>query len=120
MSGPRSKPTGTALSMVGLALKAGQLAIGTEAVTAALGRHRAHLVILAQDLSDGSRRRIEREAEGVPTVHLAATMETMGLALGRNPTGVAAVLDHHLAKAISRRQEMLDGGEGGPNGRLVG
>ncbi len=118
MSGPRSQPGGTALSMVGLALKAGQLAVGAEAVASALGRHRAHLVVLAKDLSDGSRRRIERDAKDVPTLCLTETMERMGQALGRSKTGVAAVLDHHLAQAISRRQELLDGGEGGPSSRL--
>ncbi len=120
MSERRSKPTGTLLSMVGLALRAGQLAVGAEAVAAALGRGRAHLVVLARDLSAGSRRRVERAAGAVPTVSLGESMAALGQALGRNPTGMAAVLDVHLAREIQRRHQFPDGGEGGPSGRLAG
>ena len=45
------------LSLLGLAKKAGKLSLGHDAVIEAIGRRKAHLIVLAVDASE----RIERE-----------------------------------------------------------
>ena len=89
------------LSLLGLARRAGRLALGCDAAcAAALGRGCA-LILLSSDLSARTARTV-REAAGrgnVKTAELGATMDEIGRAIGKR-TGVIAVNDTGFAEKL--------------------
>ncbi len=88
------------LSRLGLARRANLLAVGTEAVKTALQKRKAHLVLLAQDISAKSEKEFQYLSGGkVPVVRLSADLETVGAAIGIR-AGILAVTDEGMAKAI--------------------
>lgn len=106
--------------LLGLARRARRVAAGHEAAERALAAGRAALVILAEDASEGTRRRFAAHAagKGVP-VRVWGRMETLGRAIGSAPRAVLAVCDRGLA---ARLVELLDGGSGtgGPPPQAAG
>lgn len=88
------------LKFLGLAKKSGKLIIGDEAVSEAAGA--AKLICTAEDLSPGSLKRAQRAAEigGVRIITLPHTKEDIGLALGRRPCGILALMDEGFASAV--------------------
>ncbi|MGE5550692.1 MAG: L7Ae/L30e/S12e/Gadd45 family ribosomal protein [Bacteroidota bacterium] len=106
------------VDLLGLARRAGQLLAGTETVTAAVKQGRVALLILATDLSDGTRARLIRlaQAHGVRTI-TALDRERLGRATGYSGRGVFAVLNKDLAKAVLSSRAAArphgDGTEGG-------
>lgn len=91
-----------ALSMVGLALRAGRLAAGEEPAGEACRRRRCRLLLTASDASENTLRRgsgFAREGECL-MLTLPYTKAELGGALGRESCAVAAVTDLGLAQAI--------------------
>jgi len=89
------------LNLLGLAKKAGKLAIGDEAVNDALRNGQAVLLISASDASIHIKRYLESQAaDGIAYVPLASTKAELGPALGRALCAAAAVLDEGFASAI--------------------
>jgi len=78
-----------ALSMLGLARRAGLLIAGGDEVLAGMASGEVALVVLANDLSSRRRADVEWKAEslGVPWRALS-TREALGQAVGRPPTGI--------------------------------
>lgn len=93
------------LPTLGLAKKAGRLAIGDGAVEAALQNRTARLVLLASDVSDNTRHRAQRLAEygKCPLLTLPYTKEALGNALGRAVCAVAAITDVGFAASIRKK-----------------
>ncbi|MCL2627471.1 MAG: ribosomal L7Ae/L30e/S12e/Gadd45 family protein [Oscillospiraceae bacterium] len=94
-----------ALGLLGIAKKAGLLAIGSEQ-TAISARHgKAHLIISANDTSDGSIRRAKANAETNETKYLAVpySKHELGTITGRGSPGILAILDKGLAENFERR-----------------
>lgn len=89
------------LSLLGLARRAGKLAMGNDAAIQALQKGRVTLVLLASDLSPRTEKGIRTCAEeaGVLVVKTTACMDEIGAALGKR-TGIAAVLDAGFAKRL--------------------
>lgn len=89
------------LHLLGIARRAGKLALGTEAARDALRRRRAVLLLLASDLSPRTVSGLSAEAEsaGVRAQGLRATMDELGAALGKR-AGVIAVNDRGFAKKL--------------------
>ena len=88
------------LSRLGLSRRANFLAVGTEAVKTALQKRKAHLLVLAQDISAKSEKEFRFLSGGkVPVVRLDADLETVGAAIGVR-AGILAVTDEGMAKAI--------------------
>lgn len=100
------------LSLLGLARRAGRLALGCEAATEAIRNGRARLVILAEDLSPRTAGGISREAEeeGIEVLTAAACMDELGMALGKR-TGVIAVNDAGFAGKIAALQQEAPAGQ---------
>lgn len=97
--------TDKTLSLLGLALRGGSLAVGEAPVDAACRTGRAKLVLTAADAAGNSSDRAKRLAEraGVSYAVLPRTKEQVGVALGRSSCAVLAVTEAGMAAAVERR-----------------
>lgn len=102
--------TNSVLSLLGLALRGGNLAVGEEPVQDACKTGRAKLVLSAADAAQNSVDRAVRlaEAAGSPWVRLPQSKETLGEALGRRLCAVAALTDRGLAAALAEKLILAD------------
>ena len=102
--------TSNALSLLGLALRGGNLAVGEEPVGEACKTGRARLVLTAADASLNSVDRARRWAEngGVPWLPVPWGKEALGGALGRGSCAMAALTDRGLAAALIRKLAEAD------------
>lgn len=93
------------LSLLGLALRGGNLAVGEEPAEAAARAKDARVLLLAADAAAGTCRRAEHFAEAGQCLWLRTpfTKEELGRALGRTSVALAAVTDTGLASAVVRR-----------------
>lgn len=93
------------LSLLGLALRGGNLAVGEEPVEAAARARDARILLLAADAADNTRRRAEHFALAGQCLwlRLPFTKEELGMALGRASVALAAVTDTGLANAVVQR-----------------
>lgn len=98
------------LSLLGLSLRGGNLAVGEEPVDAAARAKDARLLLLAADSTDNTRRRCEHMAQAGNClwVRLPCTKEQVGRALGRTSVALAAVTDIGLASALAKLLAELD------------
>ncbi len=98
------------LSLLGLALRGGRLAVGEEPVALAAKSAQARLILLASDAADNTLRRAEHLAwEGhCLWLTLPFPKEELGGALGRGSAAVAALTDTGLAAAVTERLALLD------------
>ena len=98
-------------SLLGLALKAGRLAVGDEPVGAASRSHKAYLLFLASDAADNTIRRARHYAQaGSNTIclPLPMTREELGGCLGRGSCAMLAVTDVGFAAALAERLARTD------------
>ena len=104
--------TDSALTLLGLALRGNNLAVGEEPVADACKGRRAQLVMTAADAARNSVDRAGRAAEagGVPWVRLPWDKEALGRALGRKLCAVAALTDQGLAAAVAEKLIRSDEG----------
>jgi len=93
------------LALLGMAKKAGRLAVGGEATAGAARRGEAKLIITASDASDSSVRRAKANAEtsGVPHIAVPFTMFELGTTAGRGSPGTIAFLDKGLADGFMKK-----------------
>jgi len=98
------------LSHLGMAKKAGLLAIGSEAASIAARRGEAELIITASDASEGSVRRAKSNAEtfGINYISIPYTMFELGSITGRGSPGTIAFLDKGLADGFAKRMKESD------------
>ena len=89
------------MHMLGIARKAGKLALGTEASIESVERHKSALLIMASDLSERTVRHFTLLAEkyGVKTLKVDTTMDGMAKSVGKK-TGVIAVNDIGFANRL--------------------
>lgn len=89
--------------MIGLARKAGKLAVGSDAVETAVRNGKAVLVLLAADASAGTKKRIGDKCAsyGVALQTTEYTRERLGAAVGKDPAACAAFLDASFATAFN-------------------
>lgn len=86
------------LGLLGIARRAGKLSLGYEAVRRKIRSGGAKAVFMAADLSDGTRRRLERNcAQRVPAVTLPVSISDIGHAVGQK-CGCLSVDDAGFAK----------------------
>lgn len=96
------------LSLLGLAVKAGQLVSGELAAETAVKSGSAQLVILAEDASANTAKRFHDKCTyyGVPVVTFG-TKEALGHAIGKEFRASLAVTDTGFAKAIQKKMDEL-------------
>lgn len=89
------------LSFLGLATKARRTVSGYDAVSQAILSGCAYLVLVAEDASDGTARRIAHIADeaGVSFCRFS-TQEKLGRFLGKSERAVAAVIDKGFADRL--------------------
>jgi len=98
------------LSLLGLALRGGRLAVGEEPVEAVARARDARVLLLASDAADNTLRRVKHFAEAGQCLWLRVpfTKGELGQAVGRSAAAVVAVTDVGLAAAVVHRLEELD------------
>ena len=98
------------LSLLGLSLRGGRLAVGEEPVEAVARARDARVLLLASDAADVTRRRCEHFAAHGDCMWLQIpfTKAELGQALGRTAVAIAAVTDVGLAAALLHRLAELD------------
>jgi ribosomal protein L7Ae-like RNA K-turn-binding protein len=91
-----------ALSLIGLGLKAGRVAVGVDAAHAALQRAKAEAIVMPKDAGPRARERLVALAghKQVPVL-IVADAEQLGTALGRPPVHGVAVLDRQLVRGLA-------------------
>ena len=102
--------TDSALSLLGLALRGNNLAVGEEPVAEACRTGRAKLVLTAADAAPNSVERAQRwaQAGAVPWIPAPWTKEELGGALGRSVCAMAALTDRGLAAALAAKLALRD------------
>ncbi len=103
------------LTLLGLALRAGRLAVGEDPVYAALSGGGAKVLFLARDAAGNTRDRLLRRRGETPVVELEADKARLGLALGRGSCALCAVTDGGFARRLlelagEQRLHTTDGG----------
>lgn len=93
------------LSLLGLALRGGNLAVGEEPVEGAARARDARVILLAGDAAAGTVRRAEHFAQAGQCILLQTpfSKEELGAALGRSSVALAAVTDTGLGNAVVHR-----------------
>ena len=93
------------LSMIGLAKKAGQVAIGEEPVGSAARAKDARVILVAQDAAAGSVRRAMSFGQTGACLCLTVPFDKdqLGRALGRTSCAMAAITDIGFAEAIVKK-----------------
>ena len=90
--------------MLGFAMRAGKLVIGTEQVCIAMKkRGTVRLVATARDASDGTKKKIQTKCEfyGIETVQLNMTTDELGAIFGKPyAPACVAITDEGFAKEI--------------------
>ena len=101
-----------ALTLLGIAKKAGLLAVGGDAVAAAARSGIARLVLSAADSSTGARIRAGMNAKACGAVYLSAlyTKFELGQIAGRGEPGTIGILDAGLAASFLKK--ISDGSPG--------
>lgn len=98
------------LSLLGLALRGGRLAVGEEPAALAAKAGQARLLLAASDAAGNTLRRTEHLAEEGHCLWLVLpfTKAELGGALGRGSAALAALTDTGLAAAVAERLAQLD------------
>jgi ribosomal protein L7Ae-like RNA K-turn-binding protein len=98
---PRETTAAEALRLLGLARRAGAVAVGTQRVREALRAGRAKLVLVAGDAAQPQRKKVEGIAvkRGVPRV-IVADRIALGAAVGEPPLSAVAVTEAGFAQRL--------------------
>ena len=97
-------------SLLGLAFRAGRLAVGEEPVGAVCRAHKAYLLLLAHDAADNTIRRARHFCQAGNTICLTLphTKEALGSCLGRSSCAMLAITDIGLAAAVTEKLAQAD------------
>lgn len=91
------------LGMVGLAVRAGKVSTGVFLTEKALDEGTCELVIIAEDIGQSNRRRIENKCNewDIPVIYYS-DKQTLSHAAGKKDMPVIGILDHGFAEAIAK------------------
>ncbi len=94
------------LSMLGLAAKGGNLLSGEFQTDKAIKEGKAHLVIVATDASDNTKKDFRDACNFYKVPYRErGTKEELGRSIGKEYRAMVAVTDEGFAKAILRKEE---------------
>lgn len=98
------------LGMLGLALRAGKLVCGDQAVQELCSTSRARCIFLANDAGDNTVKKAERYAasSALPVLIVPEDKIILGRALGRKTCAVCAISDIGMATAVVQKLAALD------------
>ncbi len=106
------------LDGLGLARRAGRLAVGFEAVRGWLQENRAAVVLTAADAAEGGAGKLRALATGLPVLDVFSSAE-LARALGREHAVHAALAPGRLTDTIMRETVRLAGFRRRPRGRMA-
>lgn len=97
----REREAEAALDLLGLALRAGRLVVGTQAVKDAARRDELLAAVIARDATDNARDRVMPllDAKGVSVVECDSAAR-LGRAVGRHRVVVAGLTDAGFARGV--------------------
>lgn len=100
--------------IIGLAKRAGALAVGTEQVIEAVRKGKAKLVLVASDVSENTEKRLRDKASfrNVPLEFLPIDMGVLGHLIGKDHAAAVALLQEGFVR--SYRKAMQDPPAGSP------
>ena len=90
------------LGLLGLARRAGKLAVGTSAVERMIHEGRRPLLIIASDAGEGPRARLLRLTPVRAVLADVVSRDDLAMALGRKELTVVAVSDPNFVQGIER------------------
>lgn len=101
---------GSLWQLLGLCLKARQLVSGDAAVCKAIAGNNVHLLLLASDASDRTKRQFIEKAQKhkIPMAYCGSKL-ILGQLLKKPPRSVVGVTDQHFARGMLRVLERGDG-----------
>jgi ribosomal protein L7Ae-like RNA K-turn-binding protein len=88
--------------LLGLAQRAGKLAVGTTAVRSMTARPRPTVMILARDTSEGQKEKLARLVNEKRLIDDLVDRDELARAFGRNELTVVAVQDSGFVKGIMK------------------
>ena len=97
--------TKRALGMLGLAMKAGKVVIGTEQTVAFLQKRRIKLVLVSGSASDGTKKKISSKCEfyKIRMIELKIDTDELGRVLGKTYTpAVVGITDENFSNTITK------------------
>lgn len=101
-----------ALSMLGIATKAGKTATGEFATEKAVKEGSAYLVVVAGDASDNTKKKFRNMCDYYQvTIKVFADKNSLGNACGKEFRASLAVTDAGLANAVIKQIESYDNSE---------
>jgi len=94
------------LLFIGLAQKAGKTAGGETAAEAAVRSGKAHLVLIAEDASDNTKKKFVNQCRfrQVP-YQITQSKAMLGRAVGKGERSVLAILDESFAAGIRKKMD---------------
>lgn len=98
-----------ALSMIGIATKAGKTVTGEFSTEKAVKEGRAYLVVVADDSSANTKKKFQNMCNYYHTsICFFSNKESLGNACGKGFRASLAVTDEGLAKAVKKQIDLLD------------
>jgi uncharacterized protein len=94
-------------SLITMSAKASKLAAGYSAVRDALDKGRVEMLLFAQDISEGTRKKVTSSLTASLRGATVLTRDELGRLLNRELVGVVAIEDKGLADALWRESERL-------------
>lgn len=101
-------------SLLGLCQRSGRLVSGSDAVIKTLVGGQTRILLVAEDLSENSRKKLRlalaqlnKQAAARLQIWQFGTKERLGLAAGKPPRGVWAVCDENFADGINKKLSLL-------------
>ena len=95
------------ISYLGFARKAGKLMSGVSTCTFAMSKGKVELIILAEDISENSRKKIMKEIRRYNVNHVTmGTIDEMSRAVGAQGRSVFAICDKGFADAILKASDV--------------
>ena len=104
------------LGMLGFAMRAGRVLLGTDIVIAAMQKGKARLIIVSDGASEGTKKKIKFKAEfySVPLIYTTLTPGELSERLGKSYSPVVlAVTDDGFASEILKAKEISTDTDGG-------
>jgi uncharacterized protein len=98
---------GKIFSLLAIARKAGKTAGGYSAVRDAVEKNRVHLLLYAEDLSDGTKEKIVMQERNPLPEDTLFTRDEYGTLFNRELIGVVGILDEGLAHAVVQEVRRL-------------
>lgn len=97
--------------MMGLAKRAGKAISGTEAVIAKIRGFEAYLVVISNDASDGTKKKISDKCKSYETDYVFyGNCDEIGRAIGVNNCVAVAITDDGFARSIKNLTEVAENG----------